>query len=214
MNNLEFVHNALYGEALNIAKNFVPKSDTRPILNFALHTADGDLWATDSTKLIHVKNIHGYKEETLVHPKSGTVARGGNYPDVSRIINDVQFEPLIHLNAEQLKIWMNLFKAISQTMKGLRETFNYVTTMIFGEDCIEVEFLKEKIKMNLPCTVIARKEGLERITFSAEFMKQSLEAHYKLKSPEVQLLFSGQMKPFVIDDNERVRTMILPVRTI
>lgn len=216
MNELTFVHNNLYGEAMKVAKNFASQSLTRPILNYALHTEEGGLWATDSHRLIYIKDIHGYEDEVLVHAKSGTVAKGGNYPRLDQLISDAEkhTKPAIALNKELIILWMHLFKQMAATMKGVKERFNYVVKISFAEDAVEAEYLSSKIRMKIPCEVIKKPESFETISFSAEYMKQALEAFIALESKTVTISFGGNHRPFILEDEERVKVMILPVRTV
>lgn len=212
--NMEFVHHHLYGQALSVLKNFVSQSETRPVLQYARHTEDGDAFATDSHRAIQIKNIHGYQEEFLVHPKSGTLARGGNYPDITQLINREEgLVPIFKLNNEQVKVWLQVFKSIIQTLKVMKEHYRPQVIMRFKGSAVRAAYSSQLVLVHLPCEVIGSKENLEEIILHPGYMKDLLDAHQKLESKEVTFYIDGPLKPIASDDGERVRTLLLPIRT-
>lgn len=215
MSELTFVHKDLYPTALKVVKNFVSKSETRPILMYSLHKEDGSVWATDSHRLIRINDIHGYQDQVLVHGKSGMQAIG-EFPDVDRLLSATKknSELSITLNKESIQLWMLIFKQIAAMQKALKQYFNYVATIVFTDEGLEVEFLTIKLRMTLPGEVVKKPEKFDAISFSAEFMKQAMEAFLLMESKEITISFEdNQNKPFLITDSERVEIMLLPVRT-
>ena len=208
---LEFVHNDLYGVALKMSAKFVGKRDIRPLLHYAYHRADGDIIATDSHRLIHIKNMHGYKEDFLINPKNFSFAKG-NYMETDKISNKDEHTKSITLNKEHIKLWMQIFKSINQTMKVMKMHIKNVR-INFKDDHVEVELKSQEMIMKLPIKEYAKIDKLDRIAFNAEYLKDALEAHYKLESEEVTFYFNGELRPIILDDNKQVKTLILPVRT-
>ncbi|CEG23162.1 DNA polymerase III subunit beta [Planococcus massiliensis] len=214
MNELTFIHKDLYPTALKLVKNFVSKSETRPILMYSLHTEDGGMWATDSHRLINIQDIHGYEKELLVHAKSGMLAHG-EFPKVDHLLSDTEknSELSIILDKEKIQLWMILFKQIAAMEKALKETFHASVKLNFADEGLNIEVLTGKIRMTLPGEVVKKPSKFDSISFSAEFMKQAMEAFMQLESNEVKISFDGRNKPFLMTDSERVKILLLPIRT-
>jgi DNA polymerase III sliding clamp (beta) subunit (PCNA family) len=210
---LEFIHKDSYGIALEVAKKFVNKNEMRPILNYVFHAANGDMIATDSHRLIHIKQMHGFGQDYLVHPTSFMVAKG-KYPDTGKLsVVTENHKGLIVLTKEQIKLWLQLFKSINQTLAVLKDR-NKIVRIIFTEssNTVDVELGRHGIKMSLPCGRPITTDH-EPISFNAEYMRDALEVHFKLNSEQLTFWFAGPMRPFISDDDAFARTILLPVRT-
>ncbi|MEE3895348.1 hypothetical protein [Priestia megaterium] len=212
-NGIEFVHGDLYGVAMDVVKKFVSKHDTRPILKYSYHRTGGDIVATDSHRLIEVKEIHGFKEDYLVDPKSFMFAKG-DYPDVQKLTDKGEHTKSISLDKSQIKLWLQIFKSINQTMKVMKNvsSFNKVVVLKVQHNKVEVELKNFDLKMSLPCTTLNIPENFEQIALSAEYMRDALEAHFKLNSPSLNIYIKGNMVPMILDDEVKVTTLLLPVR--
>lgn len=210
----EFVHKDLYGVAIDIAKKFVAKELTRPILTYALHDKNGDILATNSHKAIHIKDIHGFKGQYLVNPKTHMLARG-EFPDLYKVIGSEKHEKAISLNKEQIKLWLQIFKSINTTLKMMKSsTRNKAVKMFLSEDSVTVEVTvdhENSFKTVLPTSELIKPE-FDNISFSAEIMRDALEAHFKLNSEQLNIYFHGQMRPIILNDDVQVKTVVLPLR--
>ncbi|MDF2859618.1 MAG: hypothetical protein K0Q87_5469, partial [Neobacillus sp.] len=82
---IEFIHKDQYGIALEVAKKFANKNDNRPIINYVFHAANGDMIATDSHRMICIKEMHGFEKDYLIHPSTFMVAKG-KYPETKKLI--------------------------------------------------------------------------------------------------------------------------------
>ena len=175
-----------------------------------MHAENGDMIATDSHRLIKIKNMHGFKEEYLINPKTFMVATG-NYPDTSKLMDTTGHEA-IALTKEQIKLWLQIFKSINQTLKVMKSDRHKLTVMQFSEseNSVEVELRGHDVRMKLPG--IVHKPSFESIAFSAEYMRDALEAHVKLNSDQATFLMQGPMRPIIIDNESNLETLILPVR--
>jgi DNA polymerase III sliding clamp (beta) subunit (PCNA family) len=71
---------------------------------------------------------------------------------------------------------------------------------------------ENSFKTILPVSSLV-KPKFEKISFSSEYMRDALEAHFKLNSEQLNIYFNGEIKPIVLDDEVQVKTLILPVRT-
>jgi DNA polymerase III sliding clamp (beta) subunit (PCNA family) len=210
---LEFIHKDSYGTALEVARKFVNKGETRPILNYVFHAANGDMIATDSHRLIHIKDMHGFEKDYLINPNHYMVAKG-KFPDTEKLIQRTdQYKGMVVLTKEQIRLWLQLFKSINQTLKVLKDR-GKIVSMSFPDTSEEVDISMKHhgIKISLPCTrPIDEKQ--ERITFSAEYMRDALEAHSKLNSETLTIWLASPFQQMILDDDYLVKTLILPVRT-
>ncbi|AKU43384.1 DNA polymerase III subunit beta [Bacillus phage Silence] len=212
---IEFVHGDLYGVAMEVVKKFVNKSDTRPILQYALHAANGDVIATDSHRLIKIEGIHGFGQDYIINPKNLMVAKSDRFPDISHIMANAEKDAAIAivLNKEHVHLWFNIFKSIMQTMKAMKVlSRNKVVDLHFNDEGVSVSVDPLKLNFTLPFETYEQPEKLKRIRFNCEYMKDALEAHFKLNSPEVAIRFTGDMRPFTLQDNVMLTTLILPCR--
>jgi hypothetical protein len=212
---LEFVHKDSYGVAIDVVKKFVADGFTRPILNYSYHTKGGSILATDSHRAIEIKDIHGFKEDYLVNPKNFMFAKGV-FPDLYKVFAKDGYTLSINLNKEQIKLWLQLFKSINNTLKMMKSSrHNKVVVFRFTDNNVEAEVRvdsENSFKTVLPVSTIV-KPDFEKICFSAEYLRDALEAHFKLNSEQLNIYFHGEMKPILLDDEVQIKTLILPVRT-
>lgn len=209
---LEFIHSDFYGIAIEVVRKFVAKGDTRPILKYSLHSENGGIYATDSHRLIHIKDAHGFKENYLVDPKNFMFAKG-QFPDVEKLMDKKDHHETVILNKEQIKLWLQVLKSLNQTMKMMKvHDRNRIIKMNFEENEISLEVKSLKIKMVVPFNKY-NKPNFSKILFSGEYMRDALESHFKLNSDKVTFYFHGQMRPFHLDNGLNLNTMLLPVRS-
>lgn len=213
---LEFVHKDLYGVALEVSKKFVSEHQARPILTYAFHAANGDLFATDSHRAIHIKDIHGFKEDYLVNPKNFMFAKGV-YPDLNKVSSRENHKKAIVLNKGQIKLWLQLFKSMNNTLKMMKSSNrNKAATFTFKGKIIEAEVKvdsENSFKTILPTTELIVPE-IKSISFATDFMRDALEAHFKLNSENLTIYLKGATQPIIMDDETRVKTLVLPIRNI
>jgi hypothetical protein len=208
----ELIHHSDYSIAMNLAKKFIGKNDNRMILKFVHHSKDGSIVATDSHRAFTVKNIHGYKEDTLLNPNSLEVAKG-NYPDLSRVNQPRDnAKVIIKLGKEALAKWLQMHRSMNQMNKTLKNHHG-VISMTVEKDVVRFEIKPHDIIFKLPFDEAEHIKDTETIRYRCEYMRDALEAHVSLNSKEVELQVYGSMSPFVLDDLERVQTIVLPART-
>lgn len=206
---LEFVHGDLYSTALEITRKWVSKSNSRPVLTYAQHREGGEIVATDSHRLIRIKDIHGFKEEYLVDPKHFHFAKG-NYPDIDRLIPENNVKTIV-LSKEQIQLWLQLFRSMNQTLRVMKDRLG-VVEMQFKENHIEMVLPEHEVSIKLPHNEYLKPEEMTVIHFGAEYMRDALEAHFKMNSEQLTFYFGGPMRPFFMNDDSMVTTLILPVR--
>lgn len=206
---LEFVHGDLYGVAMDLLKKWVSQNAYRPTLQYADHTEDGDIVATDSHRLIRIKGIHGFKERYLVDPKTFNFAKG-NYPDTTNLSTLEGYTESLVLSKDHIKLWLQLFKSLNQTLRIMKDNLGNAT-MHFKEDHIEVELNGYKIFVQLPHDVY-QKPDMDAVTLRVQYLRDALEAHSKLESEQVTIYLKHPHHPVILDDDNAVRTLVLPVR--
>lgn len=209
--NLEFIHEDKYGVALQVAKTFTSKSSLRQILQYVYHDKEGTLFATDSHRAIEINNIHGFKENMLIHPTSYQLA-SGNYPEINKTIKDSLGENIITLDKEQIKIWLQVHKSLNQLLKKGYRGLSHVTLEI--GDCVTVSVNDENSTViELPCAESNVIKKSHTINYKPDYMRDCLEAHVKMNSDYIRFNTKGNMRPLVLDNEKNVKSLVLPVRT-
>ncbi|MGM9986876.1 MAG: DNA polymerase III subunit beta [Bacillaceae bacterium] len=131
----------------------------------------------------------------------------GSYPDTSRLI-PTESKTTITLNTKEF------LQAIDRASLLAREGRNNVVNLITLEDN-KIEIYSNspeigKVEEEVQCDNIKGEEL--KISFSAKYMMDALKA---LDSTEIEVRFTGAMRPFLIqaEGDERMLQLILPVRT-
>ncbi|WP_100332693.1 DNA polymerase III subunit beta [Bacillus xiapuensis] len=131
----------------------------------------------------------------------------GNYPDTSRLI-PAESKTKIELHAKEF------LQAIDRASLLAREGRNNVVKLsLIGEDMIEITSNSPEIGK---VTEQVKSEAVEgedlKISFSAKYMMDALKA---LEGTEINIQFTGAMRPFVIRPmhDDSTLQLILPVRT-
>jgi hypothetical protein len=238
---MKMLHKPNFEVAMQMAKKFVSKEDVRPILQMAYLADDGSFAATDSRKLLYVKDVHGFRSTgadnivceggLLMNPKTLEMAeqKGGQmFPNLENIIKP-HAKDGIRLTLAQVKVWHQAHKSMKQMHDVLGiDDYNYpvklnidfeLTNSIGAKNTITLVLDQQghKVTMNLPFTKSDYNE-LERIPFvayNAQIMADCLEAMVKFKANEVGIRFgTSYMAPIQMwSDDEQVMAMVVPIRT-
>lgn len=91
-------------------KRAVYERDTRPILQCVHYDADGSLVATDSHRLLCIKDFHDHKETFNQDIKTLEI-KHDNYPDVSRLIPDKKIANL------KIKVSLSVLLRVAKSLK-------------------------------------------------------------------------------------------------
>lgn len=131
----------------------------------------------------------------------------GNYPDTGRLIpNESKTEVVV--------VTKQFLNAIDRASLLAREGRNNVVKLATMDDgAIEISSITPEIGTvveEIPSQSIAGEEL--KISFSAKYMMDALKA---LEGSEIQISFTGAMRPFVIRPlhDDSILQLILPVRT-
>ncbi|PHA15498.1 hypothetical protein [Bacillus toyonensis] len=204
---MQMLHNEKYGVALQLAKKFTGDSPARMILMFVHHAEDGTIVATDSRRLVRIKNIHGFEKDYLVNPHTFEVATG-NYPNTDSAIPSFEKET-ITLNEEQIKLWLQIFKSLNQMSKAIKT--NKIATIRMNKEGFEVELDRTEVKMKAPSEQYEFQD-VKYIAFSIEYMRDALEVHQKLGTKKLFIQITGSHRQLLLTDNERIEAVVLPIR--
>ncbi|MBM4761731.1 DNA polymerase III subunit beta [Bacillus sp. B15-48] len=131
----------------------------------------------------------------------------GNYPDTARLIpSDKKTDVIVNTKA--------FLQAIDRASLLAREGKNNVVKFVsIGETTIEISSNTPEIGKVVEELTAQSFEGEElKISFSAKYMMDALKA---IEGTEIQISFTGAMRPFIIRplNDEATLQLILPVRT-
>lgn len=203
INMLEFIHSDKYSDAIKVAKKFTSTNTNRPSLIFVHHSKDGSIEATDSHRLIRIKNIHGFDKDYLVHPNTLEFATG-HYPEINQMVETNQGETTIRLNKEQLKIWLQMHRSLNQLVNRTYYKNKPVTLSVEDElkiSIIDTDDSPNNISIDLPYEIYnntLKDEDLPSVNYNAAYMRDCLEAHEKMGSEYVDIVINHPFKPMLI----------------
>lgn len=203
---MDLIHSDKYADAIKIASKFTSKHSGRPILLFVNHKEDGSMEATDSHTFVKVKNIHGFKTNYLVHPKTLEFATG-NYPDLTRAIGGVDKPTKVELTKEQIAIWLQLHRSINQLSKHY-DPQNRTVNLNADKGILLTIGKKNHVDMDLPFRNVI---GSGSVNYNAEYMRNCLEAHHVLGTEKIELLINGKMRPIILSGDD-VISGLTPIR--
>lgn len=210
---INFIHADQYAKAIRIASKFTEKRTVRPTLIFVNHTKDGEIQATNSQKLIRIKDIHGFEENFLVHPTTLEFATG-KYPDVNKTYEINKSDAIIELNKEQIDIWLQIHRSINQLVRQSYKT-GYVT-LHFNKNGVQLMVGRDNvIQIQLPYKNFKEHDGMSDLTkihYDQELFRDCLEAHSVLGTNKLEIRFSGFLNPVVLKGDSIVKTLFSPMK--
>ena len=134
----------------------------------------------------------------------------GNYPDTSRLIPN-EYQVKVKFNKEELQNAIDRVSLLSA--KDLNSSFTIVRLSINENQSVTINSSRTEIgaaeEQILPIEPV---EGPTlKIAFSSKFILDALKSFI---SPEVELLFTGEVRPFIIrgELDTDLTALILPVR--
>lgn len=207
-NEIEVVGRERLTPALEVAKKFVGGSQVRPVLTYVALKENGEIHATDSHRAIVLKNIHSYKEELLLNPKTLDLMKGYNYPNLTQLV-----EARGHLQAS--------FKMSKDNAMQLIPTLKFIKSSKYLN--VKLTFSKEIIELSVPgmqlildgfdLEIEQHIESVNTISFTPSYLLDALEAFIKFSTDDnITVLHQGVLRPFVLE-NDEMTMLVLPVRT-
>ncbi|SET74924.1 DNA polymerase-3 subunit beta [Oceanobacillus limi] len=131
----------------------------------------------------------------------------GNYPETSRLIPE-QSKTTIHVNTKEL---LNTIDRASLLAK--EEHNNVVRLTTLENNIVEISSNSPEVGKVTEEITVQSFEGEElKISFSSKYMLDALKA---MEVDEVNIDFTGAMRPFIIrpENDDSILQLILPVRT-
>lgn len=129
----------------------------------------------------------------------------GTYPDTSRLIPS-QFDFILNINKN------DLINAIDRVSLLLSEQNNIIKLDMSDEEVILSSYQQEigSVEENLASSFY-KGEPLS-ISFSSKYANDAIKA---FSGDKIKILFTGEMKPFIVKDHEKddLLQLVLPVRT-
>lgn len=199
--------------AVEVAKKFVSPSMSRPSLTYLELRDNGEVRATDSHRMIILKDIHLYKETILLNPKTLDLVKGLNYPDLRQ---------LCKVHEEHVQAKFQITKETAFKLIPALKFFN-TKTKDFRNNDVRINFVGDNIELSCPDTELVVKdldiklEQLKEIsnllTVNTKYMIEALEAFVKFSSAEtINVHHQGALRPFLMT-NDEMEMLILPIRT-
>lgn len=208
---------------IDVCKPFVGalkgKSVPRAFLKTAL-VNEKYIIVTDAHRLIRITHNQEVKEPYLHHYKKELTENVDikSYPDTSRLLPDTsnaQKEILIDVTEWLEAHELGLIAAKEQgknkdiNLKNNQFIVNAVKTFINKKGKEEKQPDYEQISFKY---TLDNNTGIEKVTYSCEYMLDAMKVFKKLKIEQVKLYFYGQHRPMYFVGKD-IEILILPVRT-
>lgn len=153
-----------------------------------------DLYVSDRKVLCVINNV--YVQTRLID---------GSYPDTSRLIPD-QFAYTMNIDTASLLGALDRASLLSSEQ-------NHIVKLTMNEDTVMLSSFSQEIgsvEENLSKAFFKGKPL--HISYSSKYMNEAIKA---INSEKIVILFTGEMRPFIIKDIERkdIIQLVLPVRT-
>ena len=129
----------------------------------------------------------------------------GNYPDTSRLIPS-QFDYSLNINK------MDLINAIERVSLLLSEQNNIIKLEMSDENVILSSYQQEIGSVEEVLSTSFYKGNPLNISFSSKYANDAIKS---FSGEKIKILFTGEMKPFIVKDQEKddLLQLVLPVRT-
>lgn len=210
-NEIEVVGRERLTPALDVAKKFIAKSESRPALKHVAIMPKGEIHATDSHTAIILKNIHSYKEQLLLNPKTLELVKGYNFPNLNNIMEI--HEPKLHAI---IIFKRNRIEELLQAFKFFKSNKYDSTKIEFRQDEVKIsEYVHSLVVRNDECWehTPCNENEYSAVTFNSDYWVLALESFLKFSDlEEITAYYHGPLRPFIFD-NEDMKIAILPKRT-
>jgi DNA polymerase III sliding clamp (beta) subunit (PCNA family) len=202
-----------FEQAMKIFKNFVSKSESRPVLQYVYN--DGTyLYATDSLKLlrVNIEYISDMPEFTLYNPKNMTVINDKyNFPECSRLI-PINYNSTVTIDGN-IK---DLHKHVKEIKKIVKKDRNHVMKMEFSNKETKVSARNETDNYSAVLNNMWAEGEKVTLHLSSYFLDNALDAIKKLSKVSynsVELGIVSHLRPMNFKQDGVFDIIILPIRT-
>ncbi|QDX93609.1 hypothetical protein EEL30_15670 [Brevibacillus laterosporus] len=193
--------------AMKHAKRFVGKSAVRPILAGVYHASDGALVMSDSHRFLQVKSAHECSEPIVLDAKTNAPI-DGTYPNVSRIIPET-YRAEYTVGGEALG---ELITAHEVAVKVGGKKTPYALITVTGAGITFMTTCGTGIYEFTPTVRVDSFSEEVTLHYNAQYVLDALVALRDFKPRTVGIKFTGAVSPFVLDTDNGVLALILPIR--
>lgn len=184
---------------LNIDSNItfniiIPKKSLIEISRIIEKDEPIDLYVSDRKVLCVINNV--YVQTRLID---------GAYPDTARLIPE-QFEYSMNIDTNSLLGALDRASLLSTEQ-------NHIVKLTMDEEQVMLSSFSQEIgSVEENLSKAFYKGSPLHISFSSKYMNEAIKA---INSDKIVILFTGEMRPFIIKDIERedIIQLVLPVRT-
>lgn len=183
-----------------------PSCKTRPVLGGVIHREDY-IAVTDSHRLYFASDMYE-GEEKNVNPVTGTEIVEGNYPDVLRLIQDI--DNAKHVYTIDVTRAYEAVRAIELASKLNRSTTNM--NIVAGSDYIEFKTEEcANFEVSYKAQETPKRELLETATFDIKYVKEALHVLKDAKFETFTLEYFDKHRPAQLRAGN-FTAIILPLR--
>lgn len=209
-NEIEIVGRERLTPAIQVAKKFIGKSNTRPALKYLAIMSNGEIHATNSRIAIVLKNIHSYKEELLLNPKTLELVKGYNFPNLNGVtaFSEKNIKAKITFNRH----WLD---SLIEALKFFKTAKHPDVDILFESDSITVSSFTTSITVRrddewefIP---IETEEPYKAIFYSSD-LPILFEGFLDFSNLDtIDVYYQGPMRPLVME-NADMTMIALPIR--
>lgn len=182
------------------AKNFVLIGDDRhKVLEGIFYKNDGSIYITNKHILLHVKNVHDYKDSIILHYSTNKPIKG-NYPKVDQLFN-WNFKHEITLNLKKIAPYLETLKVsnLIGDIGILKDDLVFEVTGQMGESYI--------------LTLDGKSDGFSPVLLQSMYLYYCLKFFNDLNVDSVRVELSGSYTPLLFSNFDKsVQILISPVR--
>ncbi|MGE7022020.1 hypothetical protein [Solibacillus cecembensis] len=206
-NEIEVVGRERLTPALDVAKKFVATSQSRPALTYVALKENGEIQATDSHRVIILKNIHSYKDNLMLNHKTLDLIKGYNFPELAKLVEV----------SEKLQASFKLSKGdamhLITALKFIKSSKFEVVRFSFTKESIELSVPGIQIKLDgFELDIEQHFDGENILSFTPLYLLEALEAFVKFSADEnITVFFQGALRIFILE-NEEMTIGVLPRR--
>lgn len=191
-------------------KRAVSQFDSRPILKCAHYDEDGSLAATDSHRMLYIKEFHAHGK-TFNQDVRTMEIKEQQYPDINRLLPDKK--------ESKTKVTISL-EVLLRVAKALNTQPNEILEMSIGENSIKFINYHDKMNYGQPMRikVNARIDGEPmRIAFQAQYVIDAceflLDAKDRYALDDVEITMYTPVRPITMEIKEgKYLYLVTPVR--
>lgn len=209
-NEIEIVGRERLTPAIQVAKKFIATCASRPSLKHIAIMSNGDVQATNSHIAIVLKNIHSYKEELLLNPKTLELVKGYNFPNLNRLtaFSEKNIIAKITFNRH----WLD---PLIEALKFFKPTKHPDVDILFDVESITVSSFVTSITIHKDeaweLTSIET-DGPYKATFNTSYLPILFKGFLDFSNLDtIDVYYQGPTRPLIME-NADMMMVALPIR--